>query len=121
MEPTLPVGARVRVIPCADPRPGDVVVIHTRSGLVVHRLWARAPGLLVHGGERGRPGLARTRDLVGRADVARRPIAPPGRALAMLRAALLYCEKWLPWRSRVAPPAKRRSAPFSASKTTSPG
>jgi hypothetical protein len=120
MEPTVARGARVRVTPCPDPRAGDVVVLHTRGGLVVHRLWARLPGVLVHGGEGGAPGLARPRDLVGRAGVARREISVSRRALATFRATLLYCHKWLPWRFRVALQAKRRSEPFSVSKTASP-
>ena len=121
MEPTLPLGARVLVRPCADPRPGDAIVLETRSGVVIHRLFARVPGFLVHAGERGLPGLARAAALVGRAELPARVIPRSRRVFATLRAALLYCKQWLPWRLRPAQPPMRRSVPSFGSKTTSRG
>jgi hypothetical protein len=66
MEPTLPLGTRVRVTPCPRPRAGDVVVLAAGDHVVVHRLLAVVGPVVVHAGDAGRPGLARRRDVIGR-------------------------------------------------------
>ncbi len=82
MEPTVPRGAKVLVRPGAA-APGDVALLRTRDGFVLHRILLRLPlGLVVHRGDRpgARPGLGRWRDVLGRADL------PPRRRRGLLRA-----------------------------------
>ena len=78
MEPTIALGDRVRVEACDRPRPGDVVLLQSPAGYILHRMIARLPGtdLLLHIGDSPvctGPGLARMSRIIGRADLPRRP------------------------------------------------
>jgi hypothetical protein len=88
MEPTIPRGARVRVIPIDRIRIGDVILFQGGERLVLHRVLARLGPLLVHAGDAGgAPSLIRRDRVIARALTPRR--APPlRRRLSALRAAL---------------------------------
>ncbi len=71
MEPGLPTGTRVRVVALdAPPRPGDVLLLRSPAGQVLHRaLWIDPrQGLLFHRGDNGgRVGLTAPAAVLGRA------------------------------------------------------
>jgi len=92
MAPTLPIGARVIVRPLPA-RAGDVGLFRVTAspGFLLHRVIARLPGgYVVHAGDRpgARAGVARARDLLGRADVPWQPLGAGIRAKALLGALL---------------------------------
>ncbi len=73
MAPTLPPGTRLRVAPLAGTavlRPGDVLVLRSQHGLLVHRLltvFGPARARVVHGGDAGGGlGVAPRAAVVGR-------------------------------------------------------
>lgn len=88
MEPALRLGDRVRVKAARRPRIGDVVLLETADGrdLVLHRVILALPGLpwFWHDGDAGAPdpAPAHVRQLLGRANLARR--APRLAALAAI-------------------------------------
>lgn len=97
MAPTLPVGARVRVVAATVVTAGDVALLRVTAapGFLLHRIVARLPGgYLVHRGDApgASAGLARARDVLGRADLPRRSVGTRERMrgiLAALRARVI--------------------------------
>lgn len=93
MAPTLPRGARVRVVFARALRAGEVGVFARGRALLVHRVLARVltpRGVYyVHVGDAGgEPAFAHARHLIGRADVPRRSPRFRVRLLAPARALL---------------------------------
>jgi hypothetical protein len=77
MEPTIRLGDRVRIEPCARGRTGEVVLFEATRGHVLHRVVLALPGLpwFLHLGDAGSgdgPGLAHVSRVVGRARLPRR-------------------------------------------------
>jgi len=71
MVPTFGPGARLRVVPAAAPRAGDVVLLDAGDSVVTHRVLARIPwgsnAVILHGGDAGHgAGLARQSSVLGR-------------------------------------------------------
>jgi hypothetical protein len=71
MVPTFGPGARLRVVPGAEPHVGDVVLFEAGDAVVAHRVWARVPwgsdAWILHGGDAGwRGALARESSVLGR-------------------------------------------------------
>lgn len=83
MEPSLLLGWRLRVEPLETPPSlGDVVLIETGAGFVVHRVVHLEPGLVFHAGDRGgRAGLAAASAVVGRVTAV---LDPPGHRVPAL-------------------------------------
>jgi hypothetical protein len=93
MQPTVRVGERVLVARCEHVRRGEVALIATGAGLVLHRVAARlplpgAPPLLLHAGDACPFALGVTTDarVLGRAVVERRAptLGTAARSLAVL-------------------------------------
>lgn len=91
MEPTVQLGDRVRVRAAPRVRSGDVVAFTSLNGqLMLHRVVfvLEAAGIFAHVGDAGyddAPGIAPLDGILGRADLARRPISLRTRAAAMRR------------------------------------
>jgi hypothetical protein len=99
MEPTIPRGARLMVVPWPrEARAGDVLLLDTPRAPVAHRIllripappWSKAGAFLVHAGDAGRfgggAGLIRERQVLGKI-VGVAGYAPLGRRLlATIRA-----------------------------------
>jgi hypothetical protein len=71
MAPTFGPGARLRVVPPAAPRAGDVVLLDAGDAVVTHRVLARVPwgcdAFILHGGDAGQgAGLVRQSRVLGR-------------------------------------------------------
>jgi SAM-dependent methyltransferase len=71
MAPTFGPGARLRVVPVAAPRAGDVVLLDAGDSVVTHRVLARVPwgsgAWILHGGDAGGGGgLVRESSVLGR-------------------------------------------------------
>lgn len=88
MAPTVGIGDEVTVW-ALPARVGDVALLRTGDAFTLHRLVARAWGRWVHKGDApgAWPGLAGDADVVGVAELARRP--PPWRAQVVLAAAAI--------------------------------
>ena len=83
MVPTFGPGARLRVVPAATPRTGDVVLFDAGDSVVTHRVLARVPwgsdAWLLHGGDAGwGAGLTRESSILGR-------VLSPGRPPTLTR------------------------------------
>ncbi len=94
MEPTLPHGCRIRIESGVPAVPGDVVLLETAHGLLIHRLVRCSGDLLFHAGDAGGSvGVVRGEALrgvgrwvLGQGGAAGHPIAPaPADVLARAR------------------------------------
>jgi hypothetical protein len=109
MAPTLRLDERVTVLPLAEPRRGDVVLLSASGWLEIHRIVDRievGPDVwYLHQGDASTlPGLARRGDLLGTLDLPRRPRRAP---YAHFRGLLLRAGALL---RRLAVPIRRKEA-----------
>ncbi|MBI4511688.1 MAG: S24/S26 family peptidase [Deltaproteobacteria bacterium] len=106
MRPTIPVGARVRVVASNRVKLGEVAALAIGDRVYIHRVLARFPTpmgtMLVHGGDapQALPSFVFESRLIGRADVPRKRISVPKRLASLARAALVYLRRR---RAHVAP------------------
>ena len=100
MAPTLTRGARLRVLPCDRPLPGDVVLIDGGRFLITHRVVRRGPSLagwlIAHTGDAAPPKIRIVLEdrIVGRIDSARVLPKHAERLKATLHLSKAACQAW---------------------------
>lgn len=123
MLPAFAPGARLRVVPCATPRVGDVVLFAAGDCLITHRVLARVPGSdggwILHAGDSGwGAGFVRRSDVLGRVLAPRRRPPVVRRLLALTRALWIAIAArggvWVPMTARSVPDPRTVAGAYDA-------